>query len=65
MTEQQLPGKPSSLTSIAFNTGVVMERQRIAAAILRMSRNWKRPVSHNPQKLLDDLAKAIEMGELQ
>lgn len=57
--------QPSSNQSIAFNTGVIMERQRIAAAINKMARNWKRQTTLNPQKLLEDLAQAIELGELK
>lgn len=65
MTTQPPTGKPNSLTSIAFNTGVIMERQRLARIIKRMARTWKKPTALNYPAMLEALAEQIELGELQ
>jgi transposase len=65
MNPQPPTGKPSSLTSIAFQTGVVMERQRLARIIKRMAHTWKKPTALNYKQMLQALAEQIESGELK
>ena len=55
-------GEPNSLTSIAYHTGEIMERERIVKLILKQAAEWTRPVSHNPVRMLEALAETIRTG---
>ena len=52
-------GEPNSLTSIAYHTGEIMERERIVKLILQQAAEWTRPVAHNPVRMLQALAETI------
>ena len=55
-------GEPNSLTSIAYHTGELMERQRIVKLILKQAAEWTRPDAHNPVRMLQALAETIRTG---
>ena len=55
-------GEPNSLTSIAFHTGEIMERERIIKLILQQAAEWTRPLAHNPVRMLQALADTIREG---
>jgi hypothetical protein len=56
-------GEPNSLTSTAYHTGEIMERERIIKLILKQAAEWTRPVSHNPVRMLQALAETIRTGD--
>ena len=59
---EAIKGEPNSLTSIAFHTGEIMERERIARLIMKQAEEWTRPMGHNPVRLLQALAETIRTG---
>jgi hypothetical protein len=59
---EAIKGEPNSLTSTAFQTGVIMERERIARLIMKQAEDWTRPKGHNPVRMLQALAETIRKG---
>jgi hypothetical protein len=56
-------GEPSSLTSIAFNTGVIVERKRIVKLLKQKATNWLKPNSLNFRNELNKLVSLIEQEQ--
>jgi hypothetical protein len=60
---EAIKGEPNSLTSTAYQTGVIMERERIARLIMKQAEEWTKPMGHNPVRLLQALAETIRTND--